>query len=147
MCFVLLELDVLPLFSIVIVLFLSWCMMISFTLCMCVYVCVCVCLCVCVCVCVCMCVFYRPPILAVCPNHEAVVFQPWTMTAPDLVCVSNITTILALRPHLCPTMFWIFIFPSPRTYLISIPHISPVDDTSLSLCILFFPPPSHLVAK
>ena len=50
------------------------------------------------CVFVCMC--YRPPVRAVCSNHEVVVFQPRTVTDPYLGSVANITTIIALMPHL-----------------------------------------------
>ena len=31
-----------------------------------------------------MCVCYWPPVRVVCTNHEAAMFQPWTVTAPDL---------------------------------------------------------------
>ena len=47
-----------------------------------------------------VCVCYRPPVRVVCPNHEVVVFQPWTVTAPDLGSVTNITTIPSLPPQL-----------------------------------------------
>ena len=40
-----------------------------------------------------------------------------------------------------PTLFWIFVSPSPRTYLISLPHINPVGAAYLSLFTRFFPPP------
>ena len=33
---------------------------------------------------VCLCVCYWPPVVVVCPNHEVLVFQPCTVTTPDL---------------------------------------------------------------
>ena len=56
--------------------------------------------CVCVCVCMCVCVCYRTPVRAVFRNHEVAVFQPHTVTTPELVSVDNINIILSLPPHL-----------------------------------------------
>ena len=36
-------------------------------------------------------VYFWPPVRTVCPNHDVVVFQPRTGTAPDLVSVANYT--------------------------------------------------------
>ena len=40
-------------------------------------------------ICVCVCVYFQPPVRAVCPNNEVVVFQTWIGTAPELGSVAN----------------------------------------------------------
>ena len=97
----------------------------------------------CVCVCVCVCVCYRPPVRAVCPNHEVVMFQPPTVTAPDLGSVANITTIISLQTHLLqPCSGYSFpLLPRPISYR------SPILHLLMPLISLFepaypLPPPS-----
>ena len=90
---------------------------------------------------VCVCVYFRPPDRPIFPNNEVVNFQPRTVTDPDLGSVSNAYTTSTPPTHPpVPTVFWIVFFPSPRTYLLSTPHISPVNADSLSIFTHFYPP-------
>ena len=59
----------------------------------------------------CVCVCFRLPVCTVCLNHEVVVFQPRTETAPELRSVANYTFIITLPPHLFQPVFWVFSFP------------------------------------
>ena len=61
----------------------------------------------------CVYMFYHPPAHAVCPNNELVVFQLRTVTAPDLGSVADITTILALPPHLFQPYYGYLFTPPP----------------------------------
>ena len=84
-----------------------------------------------------MCVHCRPTVCVVGPNHEVVGFQPLTVTAANLGSVTNSYTYYIPPVPLFPTVFWIFVPTPPQTYLISSPHLSPVDSASLSPWILF----------
>ena len=46
--------------------------------------------------------YFLPPVYEVCPNHDVVVFLPWTGTAPDLGSVTNYTLNILFYPS-CPT--------------------------------------------
>ena len=90
-----------------------------------------------------LCLCHRPPVHAVCLNHEVVVFQPRTVTAPDLVSVSNAYTYSSLLPpHLFqPCSGYPFLPPPvPISYRPPIFHPS-TPLLSLSLHLLL-PPPS-----
>ena len=68
------------------------------------------------------------------------VFQPQTVTAPDLGSVANSTP--PVPP--VPTFFWIFVSLSPRTYpLTPPPYFTPLLRFSLSLFVPTSPPPSR----
>ena len=87
-------------------------------------------------------VFYRSPVCAVIPNHEVVVFQPRTVTAPDLGYVANITTILSLPLYLFhPCSGSLFTPPSG-----SISYYSPIFIRlhHFSLSFYLLPSPPHL---
>ena len=74
-----------------------------------------------VCVCVCVCVCFRPPVCAVCSNHEVVEFQPRTVITPDLGSFTNTYNYSIPTAPPVPTVFWIFVSPSPWTYLLPPP--------------------------
>ena len=57
--------------------------------------------------CCCWCCCFCPPVSAVCPNHEAVMFQPRTGTDPDLVSVTVVITFILVTSH--PTCFTHFL--------------------------------------
>ena len=61
--------------------------------------------------CVCVREFTWPPVRAVCPNYEVVVFQPLTVTPPHLGSVAIVTVKLPLPPHLFLPLVCIFILP------------------------------------
>ena len=91
--------------------------------------------------CVFLCVCYQPSVRAVCQNHEVVVFQPWTATAPDLGSVANITTFIYLTYLLFQTCSGSFSLPPPRP----ISYFSPIFHPSKPLLSLFSPAfPPHL---
>ena len=56
--------------------------------------------------------FFWPLVCAVCPNHEVLMLQPRTGTAPDLVYVSIITTFIIVyyRPTCFKRFLDIFMF-------------------------------------
>ena len=56
--------------------------------------------------CVCVCVCYWPPVREVCPNYDAVMFQPRTVTPPQLGSVAIVTPLN--WPYL-PTCFYRFL--------------------------------------
>ena len=85
--------------------------------------------------CVFLCVCYQPSVRAVCQNHEVVVFQPWTATAPDLGSVANITTFIYLTSLLFQTCSGSFSLPPPRP----ISYFSPIFHPSKPLLSLFSP--------
>ena len=105
-----------------------------------IYSCVCVCVYVCVCVCVHVCVCYRPPVRLVCTNHDVVVFQPQKVTAPDWGSVANITTILALPPHLFQPCYVYSFPPHPGPISYRFPIFYPLT-TVISLFAIDPPPP------
>ena len=53
-----------------------------------------------------------PPVRAICPNHEVVVFQTWTGTDPYLGSVAIFTTFIDSSRPTCFNRFWIYWFPS-----------------------------------
>ena len=78
-------------------------------------------------------------VYAVCPNYNVVVFQPRTGINPYLRSVAIFTTFLdSSRPtyfnRFCISHFL------PRTWLLLLPCISPVNVTSLSCFTRFFSP-------
>ena len=83
--------------------------------------------------CVFLCVFYRSPVCAVCPNHEVVVFQPQTVTAPDLGSVANITTVISLPPCMSQLRSGSLFSPPP----IPIYYRSPIFQPPTTLISLF----------
>ena len=89
-----------------------------------------------------LCVCYRPPVHTVCLNHELVVFQPWKVSSLYLGSVSDITTILALPPHL----FWPCSISSFNPPPGPISYRSPIFHLSTPLLSLFSPTstPSHI---
>ena len=62
-----------------------------------------------------MCVCTWPTVLEVCPNYEAMVFQPWTVNPLHRGSVAIVTLKLALLPHLFLPFVWIFLLP-PTSY-------------------------------
>ena len=50
--------------------------------------------------CCCCCCWYFPPVREVCPDYEVVGFHPWTLTTPDLGCVTYRYEHLLTRPTL-----------------------------------------------
>ena len=84
--------------------------------------------------------FAWTPVRAVFPNHDVLVFQPPTGTAPDLGSVALIITTYSSHhpPHLFrPFLDNSFFF---RTRLPSLPQLPPVDAALLSSCTCFSPP-------
>ena len=86
-------------------------------------------------VCVYVWVCYWPPVHVLCQNHEVVVFQPQTVTAPYLGSVANITTILALLPNLFQSCSGYSFSPLPG----HISYCSPIFHPSTPLLSLFLP--------
>ena len=81
-----------------------------------------------------------------CPNNEVVVFQPRTVTAPDLGSVSSINNFLALLPHLFQPYSIFLFFPPPEPISYHFPIFQPL----MLLLSLFAPisiPPSCLVVE
>ena len=72
----------------------------------------------------------RPPVRGVCPNHEVVVFQPWTGTAPDLGAVANYTFYSnPPAPPVSTGLLDIFIYPlyptaPPSVSFVLVSHLS-----------------------
>ena len=48
--------------------------------------------------CVCVCVCYWPPVREIFPNHEVMIFQPRTLTTPDLGSVAYCYIAYLLNP-------------------------------------------------
>ena len=84
---------------------------------------------------------YYLPVRVVFPNHEVVLFQPRTLTAPKLGSVANAYTYSIPPTAPVPSVFCIFVSTFPRKDLLLPPHISPIDTASLYLCTCFFPLP------
>ena len=88
---------------------------------------------------------YWTLVQTVCPNHEVVVLQPLTVTAPYLGSIDNITTILSLQTHLFPPNS-ASLFTSPPGH---ISYLSPIFQPSTPRLSLFVPaytpppPPSY----
>ena len=59
---------------------------------------ICVCVCVCMFVCVCVCVCYWRPVHEFFPYYEVVMFQPRTLTTPDLGSVDYCYIAYVLNP-------------------------------------------------
>ena len=81
-----------------------------------------------------------------CPNNEVVVFQPRTVTAPDLGSVSSINNFLALLPHLFQPYSGFLLSPPPETISYHFPIFHPL----MLLLSLFAPistPQSCLVVE
>ena len=58
----------------------------------------------------CVCVYLRSPVRVVYPNHELVVFQPYTGTAPDVGSVANYTFLFyPFRPICLNRFMYLFI--------------------------------------
>ena len=67
-------------------------------------------------------------------------FNLWQWSLRYLGTVANANTYSIPPTPPVPTVFWILVYPSPRKYLLSLPHLSPIKTASLSLCTRFSPP-------
>ena len=67
-------------------------------------------------------------------------FQTRTVTASDLGSVANAYTYSIRTSPPVRNVFWIFVSPSLRSYLLLTPHLTPVDSASLYLYTFFSPP-------
>ena len=99
--------------------------------------------------------FGRPPVHAVRPNYDLVLFQPRLGTAPNLCSVYNVMSKLDPAPPLS-TVYCIFCLPSPSvslrpllpttfglSYTAILHHIIPLSFRSWIACLpgQTFPPP------
>ena len=85
--------------------------------------------------------YFRTSVCAVCPNHEVVVFQPWTGTAPDLGFIANYT-FLFYPSHPTCINFFLGLFIS-LLYPTSTPSLAFV----IAVPLFFTPSPPPLPAQ